>query len=42
MSNELKFDVAIIGAGVMGLACAHTLAKKGLSIVILERHGKFG
>ncbi|MFB3926777.1 MAG: FAD-dependent oxidoreductase [Syntrophales bacterium] len=32
-----KFDVIIVGAGLSGLACAYTLAGKGLEILVLER-----
>jgi len=32
-------DVVVIGAGVVGLACAAALARAGRSVVILERHG---
>lgn len=35
-------DVAVIGAGVVGLACAARLAKAGRSVVVLERHGSAG
>jgi len=31
------FDVVIIGAGVVGLACGQALAAQGLSVVVLER-----
>jgi L-2-hydroxyglutarate oxidase LhgO len=31
-------DVAVIGAGVVGLACAAAIARRGRSVVILERH----
>ena len=37
-----KIDIAIIGAGVVGLAVASQLAKKGRSIYIIERHSSFG
>ena len=30
-------DVAIVGAGVVGLSCAHALARRGLKVVVLER-----
>jgi L-2-hydroxyglutarate oxidase LhgO len=32
------FDVAVIGAGVVGLAAAASLARRGRSVVILERN----
>ena len=36
------FDVAIIGAGVVGLACAAKLAGRGRSVVLIERHARPG
>src|SRR3954462_7011536 len=36
------FDVGIIGAGVVGLACAARLASAGRSVVLLERHARPG
>src|SRR5262245_37027420 len=35
-------DVAIIGAGVTGLASARALAARGLSVCVLERHPRPG
>lgn len=35
-------DVAVIGGGVSGLACAAELARRGRSVVVLERHGAVG
>ncbi len=35
-------DVAIIGAGVTGLASARALARRGLSVCLLERHPRPG
>jgi L-2-hydroxyglutarate oxidase LhgO len=32
----------VIGAGVVGLACAAVLARRGLSVVVLERHRRTG
>jgi FAD dependent oxidoreductase TIGR03364 len=32
-----KFDLAIVGAGILGLACALAAARRGLSVVVLER-----
>ena len=40
MSN--RFDVAVVGAGHNGLICACYLAKKGLSVVVLERSDRVG
>lgn len=36
------FDCAIIGAGVVGLACARALAAAGREVVVLERESTFG
>ena len=38
----MDVDVVVIGAGVVGLACARELAARGHSVVILERHERFG
>jgi len=35
-----KVDVIIIGGGLAGVACAYTLAKAGVNVVVLER-GKY-
>src|ERR671936_483692 len=35
-------DVAVIGAGVTGLASARALAGRGLSVCVLERHPRPG
>ncbi len=32
----------VIGAGVVGLACARALAQRGIAPLILEQHGAFG
>lgn len=37
-----KVDAVVIGAGVVGLACARALAAKGHEVIILERHETFG
>ncbi|MBA4313198.1 MAG: NAD(P)/FAD-dependent oxidoreductase [Chlorobiaceae bacterium] len=38
----MEIDVVIIGAGVVGLACAAESAKRGYSTLIVERHESFG
>src|SRR5919109_72419 len=35
-------DVAVIGAGVTGLASARAIAGRGLSVCVLERHPRPG
>jgi L-2-hydroxyglutarate oxidase LhgO len=38
----MDYDVAIVGAGVVGLACAERMARAGRSAVVIERHARFG
>ena len=42
MDREAAVDVAVLGAGVVGLAVAAALARSGRSVVVLERHQGFG
>jgi L-2-hydroxyglutarate oxidase LhgO len=35
-------DVAVVGAGVTGLAAAHAIAQRGLSTCVIERHPRPG
>jgi L-2-hydroxyglutarate oxidase LhgO len=35
-------DAVVIGAGVVGLACARALSQRGIETLILERHDAFG
>ncbi|MGL5253625.1 MAG: phytoene desaturase family protein [Brevinema sp.] len=34
----MKYDIAVIGAGLGGLTAAATLAKKGKKVIVLEQH----
>jgi L-2-hydroxyglutarate oxidase LhgO len=35
-------DAVIVGAGAVGLACAYALARRGQSVVVLERENRIG
>ncbi|MBA3238166.1 MAG: FAD-dependent oxidoreductase [Parachlamydiaceae bacterium] len=37
LENNLSADVCIIGAGIVGLTCAYTLAKQGKSVIVLDK-----
>ncbi|MDR1989955.1 MAG: NAD(P)/FAD-dependent oxidoreductase [Acidobacteriaceae bacterium] len=37
-----RIDVAVIGAGVVGLAASAAIAARGLSVCVLERHARAG
>ena len=37
MTLHIEADVAVIGGGVIGLACAYELLQRGRSVVVLER-----
>ena len=42
MTDAFDTDAVVIGAGVVGLACARALAARGDSVIVLERHERFG
>ena len=42
MGDEHKFDVVIVGAGIIGLAIAEKLVHSFKNILILEKENKFG
>jgi len=41
-ATALDCDVAIVGAGIVGIATAVELARRGRDVVVLERHGRAG
>src|SRR5437588_12818584 len=36
MSQSVKVDVLIIGAGIVGASCAYRLSERGMSVAVLE------
>ncbi|MFK3980807.1 NAD(P)/FAD-dependent oxidoreductase [Micromonospora sp. NPDC050397] len=34
-----RYDVVVVGAGIVGAACAYACARRGLSVAVLERGG---
>lgn len=40
--GEFDFDACIVGAGAVGLAIGYALAKRGRSVVVLEKEGRIG
>lgn len=42
MEHAEALDVLVIGAGVVGLACARALARAGHEVLVLERHRSIG
>ena len=38
-SAALHADIAVIGGGIVGVACAVELARRGASVVVIERNG---
>lgn len=37
LADDIRADVAIVGAGIVGVTAAYLLAKEGVSVVVLER-----
>ena len=40
MKTQYKYDIAIVGGGIVGLAMAHAASKRGKSVAIFEKHPK--
>lgn len=39
---SFDFDATVVGAGAVGLACGRALAKRGLTVLVLEKQGHIG
>lgn len=37
LNSNMKADICIVGAGIVGLTCAYTLAKEGKSVIVLDQ-----
>jgi len=37
MTSSPKFDLAVVGAGILGLSCALAAAKRNLKVIVIER-----
>jgi L-2-hydroxyglutarate oxidase LhgO len=42
MLSDFDFDATVVGAGAVGLACGRALAKRGLTVLVLEKEGHIG
>ena len=40
MTTAREFDLAVVGAGILGLSCALAAAKRGLKVVVIERDAR--
>ena len=34
---DFDFDAVVVGAGAVGLACGYALARRGLTVAVLEK-----
>jgi L-2-hydroxyglutarate oxidase LhgO len=39
---EFDFDVVVVGAGAVGLACGYALTRRGLAVAVLEKEAAIG
>ncbi|WP_339495939.1 NAD(P)/FAD-dependent oxidoreductase [Pseudomonas sp. RA_105y_Pfl2_P56] len=37
MTNNVAYDIAVVGAGIIGVACALRLARQGLRVVVVDQ-----
>src|ERR1043165_2646544 len=39
---DFDFEAVVVGAGAVGLACGYALARRGLSVAVLEKEAAIG
>lgn len=42
MTTAFDFDATVVGAGAVGLACGRALARRGLTVLVLEKEAAIG
>ncbi|MBT6276193.1 MAG: FAD-binding oxidoreductase, partial [Chromatiales bacterium] len=41
MDSNMRYDIVVLGGGIVGCTCAFYLARKGLQVALVER-GEIG
>lgn len=40
LGSDARCDLAVVGAGIVGIACAWAASKRGLNVVLIDRHAR--